>query len=157
MHYGRYLRDADNDRLSPLYLGYETLVRGYTAGSLTNAELYGTNGAAEYDRLLGSRLAVMNLELRFPLFGTTDYGLVDFGYLPTELVAFFDGGVAWYANEAPTLKWATNSADRIPIFSAGIAARVNILGAIVGQVYMAFPFQRPQKTTQFGFVIAPGW
>ncbi len=156
MHYGRYLRDADNDRLSPLYLGYETLVRGYTAGSLTNAELIRTNGA-EYDRLLGSRLAVMNLELRFPLFGTTDYGLVDFAYLPTELVAFFDGGVAWYANHPPKLKWATDSSERIPIFSAGIAARVNILGAVVGQVYMAFPFQRPQKTTQFGFVIAPGW
>ncbi len=158
MHYGRYLKDADNDRLSPLYLGYETLVRGYTAGSLTNAELQVVNGRVpEYDRLLGSRLAVVNAEVRFPLFGTTDYGLVDFAYLPTELVAFFDGGVAWYANDPPKLKWATNSTERIPVFSAGVAVRVNVLGALVGQVYMAFPFQRPQKTTQFGFVIAPGW
>jgi hypothetical protein len=82
---------------------------------------------------------------------------MDFTYLPTELLAFLDGGLAWTDADSPTFKLAERSSERIPVFSAGLAARVNLMGYLVAQVYLAFPFQRPEKTTQFGFVIAPGW
>ena len=157
MHYGRYLDDAEDNRLSALYLGFQTLVRGYNVNQLDASECGGGEDCAVYDRLLGSRIGVMNLEWRFPLFGTTDYGLVDFSYLPTELVAFLDGGVAWSKGDEPVFKLAERSTERIPVFSAGVAARINLFGYLIGQVYLAFPFQRPDQTTQFGFVIAPGW
>lgn len=156
LHIGRYLEDADSDRLSDLFLGYQTLVRGYDAYSLEPNECT-TGDCIVYDRLLGSRLAVINAEIRLPLFGTDEFGLVDFTYLPTELALFLDGGVAWTGDDPPVWKLTEDSDERIPVFSAGIAARVNILGYIVGQFYLAWPFQRPEQTTEFGFVIAPGW
>ena len=46
---------------------------------------------------------------------------------------------------------------RVPVFSAGISARMNILGYMVLEAYYAYPFQRPQKGAHFGFVLSPGW
>lgn len=160
LHYGRYFKDSESDRLSALYVGQETLVRGYDINSFSGSECTSgdTSGSCpEIDRLIGSRIGVMNFEIRVPLFGTSEYGLVDFSYLPTELSLFLDGGVAWRNNSHVDLKFQERSSKRIPVFSAGAAARVNLLGYVVLQFYYAFPFQRPDKTGQFGFVIAPGW
>lgn len=159
-HLGRYLDDADSDRLYQLFLGFETMVRGYSIGSFDVSECTSTDGSegcAEIDRLIGSRIAVFNAELRLPLFGNQQYGLINFSSLPTELTAFFDGGVAWSQGVEPELKWAERTTERVPVFSAGVAARVNFFGYLVGQFYLAWPFQRPETTTEFGFVIAPGW
>lgn len=160
-HNGRYLSDAENRRLTPLYAGYETLVRGYDIGSFDLSECSDPNqtGACpEIDRLIGSRIAVGNAEIRLPLFGTEQFGLINFPYLPTELAAFFDAGVAWTDNSSPQFEFDTKSTKRIPVFSTGVAARVNLLGYLVMQFYYAFPFQRPEKKSGiYGFVIAPGW
>ncbi|MGD8921976.1 MAG: peptidase S9 [Candidatus Zixiibacteriota bacterium] len=159
-HYGRYFKGSDDDRLSQLFLGWETLVRGYPDGSISLNECTTSGDSTScpvFDRLVGSRLAVVNLEIRLPLLGTDQFGLINFPYLPTELLAFVDGGVAWSRGETITWKLTERSNKRIPVFSAGVASRFNILGILVTQVYMAFPFQRPDKTTQWGFVIAPGW
>ncbi len=160
-HYGRYfLNEEENNRLTPLFIGYETFVRGYNFGSFTNSECSegdSPGDCPEFDRLLGSRIGVFNAEFRFPLFGTEQFGLINFPYLPTELALFFDGGVAWTADESPEFKLKEKSKERIPVFSTGMAVRVNLFGALVGQVYYAIPFQRPQKDGLFGFVIALGW
>jgi hypothetical protein len=157
LHLGRYGVDGEDDRLSPLFIGYGTLVRGYSAGSFDFSECGEDPNCPEYDRLLGSRIAVTNLEVRFPLVGTSQYGLINFPYLPTELSAFLDGGVAWFTDEKPEFRFATDTQDRIPVFSAGGSARFNILGALVLEMYLAFPFQRPQKASEFGIQIVPGW
>lgn len=160
LHHGRYFGDSDSERLSDDFLGYETLVRGYASGSISPSECVGDHDSGtcpQFDRLVGNRIAVFNAELRMPLFGTEEFGVLSTTVLPTELALFFDGGVAWSAGNEPTLKFATHSNERIPVFSAGAAARFNILGYIVTQFYLAFPFQRPEQDTQFGFVIAPGW
>ena len=112
----------------------------------------------EIDRLLGSKVAIFNLEVRLPVLGNEQFGLINFPLIPLELAAFFDGGAAWTRDDPPVLKFARNTDERVPVFSAGLAARINLFGYIVGQVYYAFPFQRPQKKNGiFGFVIAPGW
>ncbi len=158
LHYGRYFGDAESDRLSQLFVGYESYVRGYPVSEIDASECSGGSGKCpEFDRLIGSKMGVFNAELRVPLFGTSEYGLVNASFLPIELVGFFDAGVAWTENTEPELKWETRSAERIPVFSAGGAARVNLLGYLVMQFYYAFPFQRPETTGQFGFLIAPGW
>ena len=97
------------------------------------------------------------MEFRIPLLGTEQFGLINFGFLPTEISLFLDGGVAWTSDESPVLEFATKSTKRIPVFSSGIAARFNLFGYLIGQVYYAYPFQRPAAGWQFGFVIAPGW
>ncbi len=160
-HYGRYLGDSESDRLSPLFVGLETWIRGYSPFTF-DLRLYTDNydfsDQPEFDRLIGTRVGVVNLELRLPLFGIENYGLINFPYLPLDLVAFFDGGVAWTRRSPPQMRWESDDpALRVPVFSAGGAARVNILGVLVLQIYYAYPFQRPDYGGHWGFIFAPGW
>jgi hypothetical protein len=47
--------------------------------------------------------------------------------------------------------------DRIPVMSTGVSARVNFLGYMIFEAYLAHPFQRPGKSWVWGFQLAPGW
>lgn len=161
VHYGRYGGSAEDPRLSPLYIGDPYFIRGYDVNSFSALEcsalFTGTGTCPAFDRLLGSRIAVMNGEIRIPLLGVPQFGLINFPYLPTEIAPFVDGGLAWSTGSKIALTLNPNDQRDIPVFSAGISARVNILGYIVGEFYLARPFQRPGKGTQFGFQILPGW
>ena len=182
VHYGRYGRDSDNyDRLSPIYLGEETLMRGYGYGSFTPDECVSSGNSTGrcpvFDRLVGSRVGVANLELRIPVFGTSGFGLVNFPYLPLEVSPFFDAGIAWTGDQSPSFRYATEAndtptqcattttqqgllvpcAERIPVFSAGISFRANVLGYMILETYVAKPFQRPNKDWVIGIQLAPGW
>jgi Tol biopolymer transport system component len=161
LHVGRYGSDSGSDRLNPLFLGYESLVRGYRSGSFQVSECPFGENCAVFDRLEGSRIGVVNLEVRIPVLGTKNYGLFNFPYIPTELSGFVDGGVAWWQDDPQgmdlELKWARSAEGRIPVFSTGVAARFNILGALILQGYYAYPFQRPERGGHFGLFISPGW
>jgi hypothetical protein len=160
MHYGRYGSDAESNRLSPLYVGYPTLVRGYDANSFNLAECSsapsGQDDCPEFTRLNGSKVAVANLEFRIPLFGTEQFGLLS-GFLPTEVSPFVDMGMAWTDDESPTLKFDRNTTERVPVFSAGVSTRLNLLGAAIVEIFWAKPYQRPLKGSHWGFQIVPGW
>lgn len=160
LHYGRYGADAESDRIFPLYVGQQTLVRGYGVGDFDAEDCTtagGSEGCPEFDRLVGSRIGVANLELRFPLLGTEDFGLLRAPAFPAELVAFADAGVAWSKGNSPTLRFERDTIERVPVVSAGVAARVLIGGFLPIQIYYAVPFQRPRDKGAWGFLIAPGW
>ncbi|MFW6199615.1 MAG: peptidase S9 [Gemmatimonadota bacterium] len=167
MHYGRYLGDASGNTeqletetfFRPNFLGYETLIRGYAWESFSNGECTtnSVGSCAELDRLFGHRIGVANIEMRVPLTGTDRYGLFDFAYVPIDILAFADAGVAWDDSRPVDLSWSTTSAQRIPVFSAGVSSRINVLGALILEVYYAYPFQRPDKGWHWGFNLAPGW
>ena len=162
---------ARDFRMTPNFLGYPTLVRGYEADNFSGADCTTTSSTTslsscpEWDRLLGSSIAVANAEIRVPLFGIPGYGLINFPYLPTEIAPFFDAGVAWGPVEqytsagytSPVFKFARNTSERVPVFSTGVSARFNVLGYLIAEVYYAYPFQRPAKGAHFGFNISPGW
>ncbi|MEO5868467.1 MAG: peptidase S9 [Gemmatimonadaceae bacterium] len=158
LHYGRYGRSAeDSTHMYPLFLGEETLMRGYSVGSFDLGEC-GTTSCPVFDRLLGSRLAVVSAELRIPVLGVPEYGLFNFPYLPLTVSPFVDAGEAWSGgrNQSPT--FSTNQANfRIPVVSAGVSARVNLLGYAVIEAYYAHPFQRPGRNWVYGIQLAPGW
>ena len=159
LHYGRYGKDSESDQLSPLYIGSESLVRGYPANSYSMQEFVAESpgGYRAINNLFGSRIAVVNVEFRIPLLGTERFGLINFPYFPTEVSFFFDGGLAWTSHEAPKLKFSRSITERVPIFSTGISFRINLLGYTVVEAYLAHPFQRPQKEFYWGFQFAPGW
>jgi hypothetical protein len=161
LHYGRYGKGAEDERLSQLYLGSEQLIRGYSASSFDALECArGATSPADcpvFDRLLGSRVGVFNAEFRIPLIGTEQFGLLNFPFLPTEISPFFDAGVAWTKDENPVWEFDRQSPERIPIMSWGIAARFNLFGYLIGELYYANPLQRPEKSGVWGFQIAPGW
>lgn len=161
LHFGRYGRDANTNEgiIRPLFLGFETLVRGYSIESFT-AEDCATSRCPALERLLGSKIAVANLELRLPLLGFSEFGLINFPFLPTELVAFADAGMAWTGDDdgfGLEFELESRSDKRIPVFSTGIAARTNVMGFLILETYYAYPFQRPDKGAHFGFVLSPGW
>jgi Tol biopolymer transport system component len=155
---GRYFGGADNSTLTQFYLGQPDLVRGYEYYSIASNEGAGSKGdIPQIDRLFGSKIAVINLELRIPVLGNDAFGLLKFPWVPTELVGFFDGGVAWTESEAPLLELSTDQYARIPVFSAGAALRINLLGAFVIQVYWAWPFERRNIGGSWGLLLEGGW
>jgi hypothetical protein len=161
LHFGRYGRDAESERLSLLYVGQPTLVRGYELGDIGLSECTpvpgNTTACPEFDRLIGSRLAVANLELRLPLLGVPGYGLIKASFLPTDLALFVDAGTAWSKGETPKVRFDQQSIERVPVVSAGATARILLGGFAVLEFYVAKPFQRPKANWVTGFVIAPGW
>jgi Tol biopolymer transport system component len=158
---GRYGPDAESERFAPLYIGDGSLVRGYSVYSFDPSDCTavsnGSSNCPEFDRLIGSRIAAASLEFRIPLFGTRQFGLLNFPWLPTEVAPFVDAGVAWTSSSSPKFVFDRTSTDRIPIVSAGISSRMNLFGAFVVEVFYAKPFQRPAKSWIWGFQLLPGW
>jgi hypothetical protein len=159
LHFGRYGGDADGDELSPLYVGATSLVRGYSSGSFDVSECTQIDESTcpEFDRLNGSRVAVASAEFRIPFIGTERFGLIDGGgFLPIDLALFGDVGAAWSGDDSIEWKFDRDTIERVPVFSAGATARLNLLGSAVVELYYAYPFQR-DIGWEFGFQLAPGW
>ena len=154
LYYGRYGTNAEDQRLPTLYLGYPGLVRGYDPGSFQagecGAQIDGSCPA--FDRLIGSRVAVASAELRFPLwsvFGGDNF----YGPLPVELAVFTDTGIAWGRNSRPSF----SGGDRQPVTSAGVAARINLLGFAVAEIDYVRPLDRPGRGWLWQFNLSPGF
>jgi dipeptidyl aminopeptidase/acylaminoacyl peptidase len=160
MHFGRYGSDVHGSVLQPIFLGWENFIRGYSPFSFEPArECSAGNGLGcpELQRLMGQRVGVVNAEVRIPLLGVERLGLLNFGFIPTDLILFTDAGLAWDDQREPTLKWSRTSPDRIPVFASGASARMNLMGLMIMEFYYAYPWQRPHKGWHWGFQIAPGW
>ena len=65
--------------------------------------------------------------------------------------------MAWTADDPPVWEWATDAAERVPVVSTGVSARMNLFGAAVVEVFYAYPFQRPEKGGFVGVGLYPGW
>jgi hypothetical protein len=154
MYYARYGRSAEDPVLSPVFIGYPDLVRGYDYGSFRASEcgnsLDGTCPAI--DRLIGSRMAVVNAEFRFPLWGAFG-GRNFYGPLPIELAVFGDAGRAW--NQSNSVLFA--GIDRKWVRSVGAAARINLMGFAVAEIDYVRPLDRPGRGWMWQFNLSPGF
>ena len=157
--YGRYGSGSEDRRLSDLWVGQPTLVRGYDPNSFTiNECTQGPNNEClEFERIVGSRIAVANVEFRIPLLGNEQLGIFPIGFLPVEVAPFFDVGTAWTRNESPDFRYDRETADRVPVMSAGVATRINVLGYLVAEIFWVNPLHRPEKGSHWGFQLQPGW
>ena len=152
VHMGRYGQDSDTPRLSPLYLGYPWLIRGYDSGSFTAEECGNGIDCPAYDKLFGSRLAFGNVELRMPLFGAL--GVVRSPMVPpVEVAAFYDAGVAWFDSSKPTFL----GGPRTGVTSYGGAFRVNLMGFAVAEISYVRPQDRPVRGAYWLFALQPGF
>jgi hypothetical protein len=160
LHVGRRGDDAEDPRLSPLDVGRDTLVRGYELDSFDGSECTSTAESIEcpvFERVSGSRIAVINLELRVPLLGTRDFGLFQAPSFPTEAVVFLDVGAAWSEGQSVEWKFERNTDEHVPVVSAGIAIRTLLGGVLPLTIFYARPYQRPGHDGVFGLMIATGW
>ncbi|HVH11906.1 MAG TPA: BamA/TamA family outer membrane protein, partial [Longimicrobium sp.] len=170
MHVGRYGRDEH--RVGDIYLGWPFLIRGYEredvaeqceatlgSGGSTACELY-------FDELLGTRIGLVNLELRVPLIRQMIVGNT-LGLPPVEGFAFFDAGSAWgkqqlqdgsIINSKPTFRRGVDSAldKRGILSSAGVGARVNLFGYFVLETVYVKPFER-ERGWHWQFALQPGF
>jgi Tol biopolymer transport system component len=160
-HYGRYGSGSETNLVSPIYLGYPWLIRGYENLSFYGSWSDNTVGfnSLNYSHLSGSRIAVFNAELRVPMTGPKRLALFGSKYFLTDLNLFFDGGLAWDAGDKPKITWRKAAFNqRVPVFSAGVSVRVNVLGYMVIEPYFAIPFQNGGwQNKNFGLNFVPGW
>lgn len=159
--YGRFgNRDQiESDRLSALFIGREGFIRGYSVADFSIDECTGEGAGPcpEFDRLVGTRMAIANAEIRVPVLGTDDLGLITFPYLPLEITGFVDAGTAWTDSDPTVWSFERNTTARVPVVSAGASARLNLMGYLVIEMFYVYPFQRPERGWHFGWQIAPGW
>ncbi len=162
LHYGRYGKNAEDDRLYPLFLGYETLVRGYNISSFSFEEIYDAEDPFDYSWLFGSKLLVANLELRFPLFQVLGIGRGYYGIFPVDFIAFFDAGVAWWSSDydadgVSDKAWFLEDGNRELVRSTGVGLRTNLFGVIILGVHYVKPLDRPNRDWYFQVTLTPGF
>jgi len=158
-HYGRYGKDSENNIMSPLYIGYPWLIRGF--GSLTSNVYQNSyiRGNSTYNSLYGSKIAVANFEVRLPFTGPEQLALIKSKLFLTQLALFTDAGVAWTDYTHPVFKLkSSNQSERPLLLSTGVSLRVNLFGALILEPYYAIPLQgNGLKDASFGLNFTPGW
>jgi Tol biopolymer transport system component len=157
LHYGRYGSGGQDQRLSPLFLGYPNLVRGYDVSSVGATTCLVAPGIASdcvgFDQLMGSRILVGNLEFRFPLLRPFGASQRMYGPLPVEVAFFTDGGVAWNRGDRPSFL----GGQRHGVASTGVTLRVNLAGYAVGEFDVAHPVPSQGHGWVFQFNLSPGF
>src|SRR5687767_3219359 len=154
MHYGRYGRDSEDTRISPLFIGYANLIRGYDVGSFSvdECEITATSTCAQFDRLIGSRMLISNIELRAPLVGLFRPSAM-YGGIPVEVGVFADAGVAWTSSTKPSFAGGDREWSR----SAGATIRFKAFGFAVGEIDYVRPLDRPGRGWMWQFNLIPGF
>jgi len=151
---GRMGRDADQFRI---FGGIPDILRGNTSGSYRRNECINagtidpnsTTGCDALDRLIGSRLAVGNFELRFPILTRQIIRNLPAGIPPLEGNIFYDIGLVWDGGD--TIKWQREPGDdplrvREPLMAYGAGVRTNLFGFIVLRLDYARPLRRDIKS-----------
>ncbi len=137
-----------------MFLGNTDLIRGNTSGSYYRNECQTQDvgapetGCFELDRLVGTQLAVGNVELRFPIL-TPEMHFVPSGFPPIEGAFFYDVGIAW--NEGDQLRWTRKASDdpirvRAPLQTIGVGARMNLFNFVI----LRLDYSIPQGRTGIG-------
>jgi Tol biopolymer transport system component len=165
MMVGRFGKDATE---FPLFVGNTDLIRGYTSGSLRDNECGGSlsgapigtflTGCPALDQMIGSKIAVGNVELRFPLTRSLVLGFLPIGLPPVEGAIFYDIGMAW--DEGSIIKWRRESGDdpmlvRQPLRSWGASIRTNVLGFLILRFDYTKPLDRERKNAYWTVSLGP--
>jgi len=154
MYYGRYGRSAEDPLLTPMFIGYPDLIRGYDYNSFRAEECgISLNGSCPViDQLIGSRMVVANAEVRVPLWSLFGRGNF-YGPVPVEMAVFGDAGAAWDRSRTLHL----TGANRNLVRSVGAAARVNLFGYAVAEIDYVRPLDRPLQGWMWQFNFSPGF
>lgn len=156
---GRLGKDAESGVIPPLYIGDPYFIRGYEALDFANGN--GRENITIND-LIGSKIFVSNVELRFPFTGPERLSAIRSRWLMTELAIFTDGGIAWGHPESPSSTIAKQgelvASNSKIILSSGISLRINLFGYIIIEPYYAIPWQNGGFSNgKFGLNFLPGY
>ena len=119
------------------YIARPDFVRGYDRNNLLflSCPLIGASSInCSAVNLLGSRVAVANAELRFPLIRRLELGLLPMMLPPLEGLFFFDAGIAWSKDQRVYGSRPANydaNLQRYPLRSYGAGLRLNLFNYAV--------------------------
>jgi WD40 repeat protein len=135
----------------PKYIGRPDFVRGYDRANFNFYDctsVIGTQAQCNNAQLAGSRVAVANAELRFPIIRRFDVGSA-FGLPPVDGLIFYDAGLAWSRGQTPHLGRAPDNNDptinRYPLTSWGGGLRVNLFNLAILRWDYARPLSGDRK------------
>ncbi len=155
---GRFGHDAESQAMPDYYLAYPWYIRGYNNKTLMNYMQQTGNYQLTYG-LTGSRLAVMNFEIRLPFIGIDRLALIPSKFLFADLNVFFDAGLTWHSYDEVSLNpFIYRDNLHVPLMSAGLSARINLFGQMIIEPYAAFPLSlKGYNGISLGINLMSGW
>ena len=107
---------------------------------------------AAFDQLVGSRIAVLGAEVRFPIFGLFSRKSL-YGPVPLDIAFFGDAGTAWTTGDDRVL----GDARKDWVRSYGVAMRFNAFGYAILELDYVRPLDRPGRGWLWQFNLTPGF
>ena len=148
----------------PKYIGRPDFIRGYDRENyLTGAcgGLVTDVSSCSAVRLLGSRVALANAELRFPLIRRFELGILPIGLPPLDGLFFYDAGLAWSRGQQVSLHRpaaAEESLDtRYPLTSYGLGLRLNLFNYAILRWDYAIPLDKPGRKGFWTWSLGPSF
>ncbi len=130
------------------YVARPDFVRGYDSNSsfYLSCPVIGANPSnCSAVQLLGSRVAVANVELRFPLVRRLELGFLPVELPPLDGLFFYDGGLAWSSGQSVYLSRPAGydvSRQRYPLRSYGFGLRLNLFNYAIVRWDYAVPLDQ---------------
>jgi Tol biopolymer transport system component len=161
-----------DERLRYKWIGRPDLVRGYNRDQYQRfcGGIGFDGGAPGQDvtledcsilQLVGSRVALANVELRFPLIRRFDLGVLPIGLPPVDALVFYDAGIAWYGGQhSLTWKRPENydlNTQRFALRSYGFGVRFNLFGFAILRWDYAKPLDQPGRKPFGTWFIGPSF
>jgi len=137
----------------PKYIGRSEFIRGYDrenylSGGCNSGVLINASDCSAV-RLLGSRVALANAELRFPLVRRFELGLLPIALPPLDGLVFYDVGLAWSRGQSVSLQRPAEEEEtlntRYPLSSYGLGLRLNLFGFAILRWDYAWPLDSPNR------------
>jgi len=131
------------------YVARPDFVRGYDRNNtlfLTCPIIGASSINCSAVQLLGSRVAVANAELRFPVVRRLELGVLPIALPPLDGLFFYDAGVAWSKNQTVYGGRPPNydgNKQRYPLRSYGFGLRLNLFNYAVLRWDYAVPLDQP--------------
>jgi Tol biopolymer transport system component len=140
-----------DENLFQNYIGRPDYVRGYDRANFQYFDctsVIGAQSQCNNAQLAGSRVAVGNIELRFPIIRRFDLGAI--GLPPVDGHFFYDAGLAWNKGQSISFNKPANydpvaDTQRYAFTSAGFGLRVNVFGIAILQWDYAHPYGTARK------------
>ena len=165
MAYTRF--DQDVNSVYPIYIGQMGMVRGYYS-PFFNIDIPEKNDIV-IEQMLGSKMWMTNFELRLPLTGIKRLSVINSRYFLSDIALFFDAGMAFDRvehlfdeKELVVVGYNDNGTARTEYrnptlaMSTGVALRINLMGALIVEPYLAWPLQK-ESNVVFGINLVPGF
>jgi outer membrane protein assembly factor BamA len=141
---------GEDEDAYPKYIARPDFVRGYDRNNSfsLNCPVASSQSRCSAVQLLGSRVAVGNVELRFPLLRSVELGFMPASLPPIDGLVFYDVGVAW--SNRQRLYWTRPfdydvSTQRYPLQSYGGGLRLNLFNYAILRWDYAIPIDSPVR------------